>query len=628
MSLQSPSEDRSNDMQSNINTGTDQQYKTWDIVKATQYGIFDRCKELIDQGYDVNQRDDENVTLLHWASINNRKELVNLYINHGAQVDAVGGKLLATPLHWAVRQGHLATVILLIKHGADPMVYDGEGFQSLHLAAQFGHTAVCAYLLAHGVPVNSADMQGMTPLMWAAFRTTTVDPTRLLASLGASVISQDNHGNTALHWAIESRNVSAISLLLERNASLDVQNEKGTSCFKLLVQDKPPWLGPRLLHRILDRVAQSDKEARVDQLSCMARIKNARNYKKLQHWFLVASPFVLFFILGTLFQSSLNYYLKAAMLLLTIVCINLFGRLCSFTSDTTMESLPVSIYLATKWWVLVTWFVWLASSVNWVTNVAFTLSATGLCYAFYKTWNNDPGTISLSLDEKYQTIKQLAEFGPGFEPQHFCSCCLLRRPIRSKHCSNCNRCVARFDHHCPWVGNCIGLNNHRYFIYYLFLLSVSCVIFIFGVVNFWNKECNAHAGLGVLYCDGWVTFIAANAGLHAIWVTALLSCQLYQVVILGMTTNERLNASRYKHFHRTPKKSSWLKKTKYASPFDRGILHNAAEFFHIRIGGGSSSSGSPYLRPRDVDWKTEFNMDRWLNDDEEELIPKNNVNNV
>lgn len=71
------------------------------------------------------------------------------------------------------RQGHLSTVILLTKHGADPMVYDGEGFQSLHLAAQFGHTAVVAYLLAHGVPVNSQDMQGMTPLMWAAFRTTT-----------------------------------------------------------------------------------------------------------------------------------------------------------------------------------------------------------------------------------------------------------------------------------------------------------------------------------------------------------------------------------------------------------------------------------------------------------------------
>ena len=53
-----------------------------------------------------------------------------------------------------------------------------------------------------------------------------MDPARLLASLGASVITQDNHGNTALHWAIESRNVSAISLLLDKNASLDVLNEK------------------------------------------------------------------------------------------------------------------------------------------------------------------------------------------------------------------------------------------------------------------------------------------------------------------------------------------------------------------------------------------------------------------
>ena len=127
-----------------------------------------------------------------------------------------------------------------------------------------------------------------------------------------------------------------------------------------------------------------------------------------------------------------------------------------------------------------------------------------------------------------QTIKTLAEHGPGFEQQYFCSCCLLRRPIRSKHCSACNKCVARFDHHCPWVGNCIGLNNHRFFVYYLFLLSLSCVIFVTGAVQFWSIHCTS-IGWQVLTCDGWLTFTVCNAVMHSIWVAFLLSCQLYQV---------------------------------------------------------------------------------------------------
>lgn len=51
-------------------------YKNFDIVRAVQYGIFPRVRELVEAGFDVNQMDHENVSLLHWAAINNRLDIV------------------------------------------------------------------------------------------------------------------------------------------------------------------------------------------------------------------------------------------------------------------------------------------------------------------------------------------------------------------------------------------------------------------------------------------------------------------------------------------------------------------------------------------------------------------------
>uniref|UniRef100_A0A668ADK2 Palmitoyltransferase n=1 Tax=Myripristis murdjan TaxID=586833 RepID=A0A668ADK2_9TELE len=190
-----------------------------------RFGILERCKELVEAGYDIRQPDKENVSLLHWAAINNRSELVKYYMSKGAVVDQLGGDLNSTPLHWAIRQGHLSMVIQLLRCGADPSIADGEGYRSLHLAILFQHMAIAAYLMAKGQEVDGPDCNGQTPLMLAAQKIIGPEPTNFLIKNNASVSAVDKvNRNTPLHCAVLAGNVDAAHILLEAGASVDAEN--------------------------------------------------------------------------------------------------------------------------------------------------------------------------------------------------------------------------------------------------------------------------------------------------------------------------------------------------------------------------------------------------------------------
>lgn len=88
----------------------------------------------------------------------------------------------------------------------------------------------------------------------------------------------------------------------------------------------------------------------------------------------------------------------------------------------------------------------------------------------------------------------------------------------------------------------------------------------------------------------WVSFVMGNAILHFGWVSVLTICQTYQVVWLGMTTNERMNRGRYRHFQALGGKS----------PFSRGPIKNTADFLECGCFG--------LVEPITTDWMTHFDM--------------------
>jgi hypothetical protein len=161
---------------------------------------------------------------------------------------------------------------------------------------------------------------------------------------------------------------------------------------------------------------------------------------------------------------------------------------------------------------------------------------------FYVVSTRDPGYVrpdfKLALGELFE----------NFEASYICYYCESLRTPHTKHCLICERCVKHFDHHCPWVNNCIGrgyliLSNFKAFLSFIIVLQLefivtlaACVVWI---VDFYAPEKTLYSSpLSPENARGLVYTAAVVSGVCVIAVSPLLYVQLTNFC-MKTTTRER-----------------------------------------------------------------------------------------
>lgn len=450
-------------------------------------------------------------------------------------------------------------VAVLVRNGADWTIRDVEGFTALHVAVQFGCIPVAAYLIAMGQSPDELDTTRMTPSIWAAYKACSKDSLRMLAKLGADLEKTDStYRNSPLHWAVAQGNHMAVSTLIKLNVNLSQLNKENETPLDIARRR-----GDLLSVRLIEMAA---REQGLIPSKCRQKLRDNMNIRRSV---IFSLPFFAIFLGSLIASCSLSTITKLEFSFCLIAFILFLFRY--FSKDRQEYALRILLFglaVSSKFYMIFAWLMFIHSVVAWHMQIAFLFFLVLVPYLTHQIVTSDPGFVVVTHKERCQMIISMTE--EVLWDGNFCPTCLIARPIRSKHCAVCDKCVLRFDHHCPWVANCIGEKNHRLFFVYLFVLDLACILMFVGSTFYWKFVCGDISNPNViLFCLPFVTVLGFMSSTYFFFITTLLGIQTYQI-LTAVTTNERINSYRYSYF----RLSDGLR-----SPFSKGCLGNARNFW-------------------------------------------------
>ncbi|KAJ5621218.1 hypothetical protein N7528_006001 [Penicillium herquei] len=510
-----------------------------DIMQLARIGEIGAMQNLFaTKKLTANHRDDEGITPLHWAAINNQYAMCKFLLDNGADVNAKGGESVATPAMWAAQRCHYYIVALLLTHGADPLLTDVQGYNILHLATIDGNAFLLVLLLHQEIPVDVVDQQGHTGLMWAAYKgyPACVD---LFLRWGANANAVDEGGLTPLHWALVKGSLPSVLKLLEYGADRFAKTRDGKS--PMTVAQEMNTL--RVWNRAL---AEHGYEPDGTQKLVPMGLSNIVRNKSLMAKFFFLWP-VLTILIALWMLSQLPVLLGVPLTLATLFGMQWLAQQVANRGPSEYRVLQKTPYLSgvfagTLFWVGFRWVFQVLPSTfssHLVLNVLFGVFYSLTAFFYTMAMIGDPGYVPKvsSRNQQREVVKELFSLWK-FDEENFCVPCMSRKPIRSRHCRRCGRCVAKHDHHCPWIDNCVGANNLRHFVLYILCLEIGIILFVQLTIGYITDLPSIKDAQCSIINDALCDYVSRDTFtlvlniwiiLQLVWVTMLCAVQLVQI---------------------------------------------------------------------------------------------------
>ena len=244
-----------------------------EVIAAARAGDAAAVRALLAAGADVDARQGDGATALHWAAHRGDLELADVLIEAGADVDAANA-LDATPLWLASQNGDARLVARLLAAGADANVTLKMGETPLMSAARSGDVGTVELLLAAGADVDATERErGQTALMWAAAQSH-AEIVGVLVAAGADLHARSrvwhqlentagntnpignfrmaHGGSTALLFAARNGDVATARALLAAGADVNDTAAAGTSALVIAAHSGHGALAEFLLEQGAD----------------------------------------------------------------------------------------------------------------------------------------------------------------------------------------------------------------------------------------------------------------------------------------------------------------------------------------------------------------------------------------